>query len=482
MNPFADFIAAGKSRASAWLDRVRTQCEGDERRPVKLLAAWLNRLQQPHGEETETAPDISGSGMDKVVSRTPSRRRWLYVAAAVSAAGIAIGLLLSPGGSVYRVPVDRITIGTVTEGPFEDYAAVRGAVAPLVTMYLTTEQGGTVKEVPAEDGAIVKTGQPIAILVNPAVQLQFTTQQVDTSRQIAEVQNTELQIEQSRFGSEKEILEIEYQINALKADLERDKRLFAAGALARATFDKDQDKYVYEEKLRRASIASFRKAKAIRDRQLAQLQETLVQLKANLAAAQANLDALTIRAPMDGQLTARDAEVGQSKPAGAVLGQVDSRDRFKLTAQVDEFYLGRVQQGQDTLMTLDGQTYRAKVSKIYPQVANGTFTTDITFVGKPPAGIHNGQAVDLKLELGGAKKAVLLPNGQLYQDTGGAWAFVLSANGRTATRRNIRLGRRNPDYVEVLDGLTPGDRVIVSGYEAFKTVARVKIEPPTNNN
>jgi HlyD family secretion protein len=482
MKPFADFIAAGKSRASAWLDRVRTQCEGDERRPVKILAAWLNRFRQPHGGETDAAPDISDTGMDKVVTRTPSRRYWLYVAATVSAAGIAMWLLLSPGGSVYRVPADRITIGTVTEGPFEDYAAVRGTVAPLVTMYLTTEQGGTVKEVPVEDGAIVKAGQPIAILANPTVQLQFTTQEVDTSRQIAEVQNTQLQIEQSRFGSEKEILEIEYQINALKADLERDKRLFAAGALARATFDKDQDKFVYEEKLRRASIASFRKAKAIRDKQLAQLQETLMQLKANLAAAQANLDALTIRAPMDGQLTARDAEVGQSKPAGAVLGQVDSRDRFKLTAQVDEFYLGRVLPGQDALMILDGHSYRAKVSKIYPQVANGTFKADFAFIGKAPSGVHTGQAVDLKLELGGAKKALLLPNGQFYQDTGGAWAFVLPANGRTATRHPIRLGRRNPDYIEVLDGLKPGDRVIVSGYEAFKTVARVKVESPSNDN
>jgi HlyD family secretion protein len=187
----------------------------------------------------------------------------------------------------------------------------------------------------------------------------------------------------------------------------------------------------------------------------------------------AGVEALTIRAPMDGQLTALDAEVGQSKAIGAVLGQVNSADKFKLTAQVDEFYLGHVAVGQETLFNIDGRDWRAHVSKVYPQVTNGTFKTDFYFDGAAPAGIHVGQAVDLKVELGGAERAVMLPNGPFYQDTGGNWVFVVTPDGKSAIRRNVRLGRRNPEFVEVVDGLKPGEKVIVSGYEAFQKMDRV---------
>jgi HlyD family secretion protein len=186
------------------------------------------------------------------------------------------------------------------------------------------------------------------------------------------------------------------------------------------------------------------------------------------------VEALTIRAPMDGQLTALDAEVGQSKAPGAVLGQVNSADRFKLQAQVDEFYLGRVVVGQDTLFSVDDKDYRAHVAKVYPQVSNGTFKVDLYFNGTAPTGIHVGQAIDLKVELGGASRAVMVPNGPFYQDTGGNWVFVLDPAGHYATRRNVRLGRRNPDHVEVVDGLKPGEKIIVSGYEAFLKMDRVE--------
>ena len=185
---------------------------------------------------------------------------------------------------------------------------------------------------------------------------------------------------------------------------------------------------------------------------------------------------------MDGLLTALDAEVGQSKAQGAVLGQVDSRDRFKIAAQVDEFYLGRVVLGQDTLFNVNGHDYKAKVAKIYPQVSNGTFKADFHFEGPPPAGIHTGQAIDMKVVLGGAARAIMLPNGPFYQDTGGNWVFVVLPDGKSATRRNVRLGRRNPEYVEVVDGLKPGERVIVSGYEAFQTMDRVEFENAQNSN
>jgi HlyD family secretion protein len=185
---------------------------------------------------------------------------------------------------------------------------------------------------------------------------------------------------------------------------------------------------------------------------------------------------------MDGQLSALNAEVGEAKAQGAVLGQIDSRNRFKLTAQVDEFYLGRVALGQFALFRMGKRNYRAKVAKIYPQVSNGTFRIDMTFLGTAPAGIHAGQAIDIKLELGGAKITDMLPNGPFYQDTGGNWVFVLTPSGGSAVRRNVQLGARNPDDVEVLSGLKPGERVITSSYEAYANMDRVEFEAASNSS
>jgi HlyD family secretion protein len=379
---------------------------------------------------------------------------------AIVLAGLGAWLLSGSGAHVYRVPIDRLTIGTVTQGPFEDFIAVRGAVAPFITNYLTTDQGGTVKQVLVEDGAIVKRDQPLVILSNPALQLQVASQQ--------------LAFEQTRFKYEHDILDIDHQISKLKADLSRDKILLDGNAIAPSTYKEEEEEYKYYQRLRVATVESRDVEQKVRASQLmGDHPSTAVN---GAAIANAAVEALTIRAPMDGQLTALDAEVGQSKTQGAVLGQVDSRDRFKIIAQVDEFYLGRVVLGQEALFTVNGRDYKTKVAKIYPQVSNGTFKADFYFVGTPPSDIHTGQAIDMKVELGGAARAMMLPNGPFYQDTGGNWVFVLSPDGQSATKRSVRLGRRNPQYVEVLDGLKPGERVIISGYEAFQTMDRVEFQ------
>jgi HlyD family secretion protein len=425
---------------------------------MNLPRAFAERLLKPANQAEPPA-----AGMDRVIAPRPAWRRYLPVAIAVLvAASVAAWLLTGTGGNVYRVPVNRLTIGTVTQGPFEDYIAVRGAVAPYITAYLTTDQGGTVKQVLVEDGATVKSGQPLVILSNPALQLQVAAQQ--------------LQFEQTRFKYQHDLLDIEHQISKLKNDLERDKVLLDGNAIPPSTYKQEQEEYNYYVKLRAATIASGNVEQGVR---ATQLTGQVAGAKTDIA--NAGVEALTIRAPMDGQLTALEAEVGQSKAQGSVLGQVNSADRFKLTAQVDEFYLGHVAVGQETLFNVDGRDYRAKVAKVYPQVANGTFKADFYFAGAAPAGIHIGQAIDLKVELGGATSAVMLPNGPFYQDTGGNWVFALDPGGKYAVRRNVRLGRRNPDHVEVVDGLKPGEKVIVSGYEAFQKMDRVEFDRPDNN-
>jgi HlyD family secretion protein len=396
------------------------------------------------------------TGMDRIIAPRPLWRRYAPWGAAVAVAlSAAVWALLGTGGNVYRVPANRLTIGTATEGPFEDYIAVRGAVAPYITAYLTTDQGGTVKQVLVEDGARVKSGQPLIVLSNPALQLQVAAQQ--------------LTFEQTRFKYQHDLLDIEHQISQLKSNLERDKILLDGNAIAPSTYKQELEDYNYYVKLRAATVASEEAEQRVRATQL-----TGQAAGAKSDIAKAGVEALTIRAPMDGQLTALDAEVGQSKAQGVTLGQVNSADRFKLTAQVDEFYLGRVVVGQETLFSVDGRDYRARVAKVYPQVSNGTFKVDLYFDGTAPTGIHVGQAIDLKVELGGASRAVMVPNGPFYQDTGGNWVFALDPAGHYAVRRNVRLGRRNPDHVEVVDGLKPGEKIIISGYEAFQKMDRVE--------
>jgi HlyD family secretion protein len=402
----------------------------------------------------------SGSAMDRPIAAKSLWRR-LAVPAVVIALVLsgATWMLSRSRGSVYRVPVNQLTIATVSKGPFEDFIAVRGAVAPLITAFLTTDQGGAVKRVLVEDGAAVKAGQPLIVLSNPALQLQVAAQQ--------------LTFEQTRFKYEHDLLDIEHQISTLRGNLERDKILLDGNAIAPSTYKQEQEEYDYFIKLREATMASRDAEQKVRATQLIGAAPSQ---NASVDIANAGVDALTIRAPMDGQLSALDAEIGQSKAPGSVLGQVNSTDRFKLSAQVDEFYLGRVTSGQDVLFTVNELNYRAKVAKVYPQVANGTFKVDLYFEGQQPGGIHVGQSIDLKLEVGEPAPAIMLPTGPFYQDTGGNWVFVLSPDQNYAVKRNVRLGRRNPQFVEVIDGLEPGEKVIISGYEAYQRIDRVELE------
>jgi len=436
-----------------------------------------DRLTVLGGERSaEPERNAANSAMDRALTRPPAWRRYgPYGLVGALVVGAMAWLLHGLGISTYRVPSDQLTIGTVTRGNFEDYIAVRASVAPLTTYYLTTEQGGVVERVLAQDGATVKSGQPLIVLSNMALRLQVASRDASTANQINAIENTRLQLEDARFRYQQRLLDIEHQIAVIKGNLARDTILLHGQAIAPTLYAQEQEQYRYELKLRAATIASSNAEERVRHTEIGELRRTLVSLKRDLAIAKANLAALTIRAPTSGQLTALNARVGESKSSGAVLGQVDSLDRFKLTARVDEFYLGRIALGQTARFKIDHRNYQATIVKIHPKVTNGTFKVDLHFQGAVPAGLTVGQAIDTRLELGGASSALLLPNGPFFQDTGGTWAFVLTPNGEYATRRAIELGERNPDYVEVLHGLTPGDKVIISSYQGFKTVQRVQL-------
>jgi HlyD family secretion protein len=407
------------------------------------------------------AGEPRGNAMDRAVAPPPAWRRLAIPVGVVVLLAVGAGALIGTRETVYRAPLDRLTIATAEEGVFEDFIPVRASVAPYLTAYLTTDQGGTVRQVLVEDGATVKSGQALIVLSNPALQLQVAAQQ--------------LVFEQTRFQYQRDLLDIEHHISKLQGDLARDKILLDGNAIAPSTYKQEQQEYDYYTRLRAATLESRDVEQNVRTTQLT---GSPIHASGRSAGdiANAGVNALTIRAPMDGQLSALDAEVGQSKAQGAVLGQVNAADRFKLTAQVDEFHLNRVAIGQEALFTVNDRDYKARIAKVYPQVVNGTFKIDLYFDATPPSGIHVGQAMDLKVEMGGASSTLMVANGPFYQDTGGNWAFVLLPDGQSAVKRPIRLGRRNPQFVEVIDGLRAGDKVIVSGYEAYQKMDRLVIE------
>lgn len=415
--------------------------------------------------------------MDKAIARPPAWRVFgPYVLGGILILGICIWLIAASSGRAYRVAADNLTIGTVRRAPFEDFIAVRATAAPFSTQYLTTERGGVVKQVLVDDGATVKVGQPLIVLSNAALELEVASREADAASQINALQETKLQLEERRFRYEHDLLDIEHEISKLTANLARDKILLDGNAIAPSTYEQEEKDYAYQLQRKATTIAARDTEQNVRREQVGQIEEALTRLKTSIVTARMSLAALTIRAASEGRLTALDAEVGHSKAEGAILGQIDSLDRFKLTAQVDEFYLGRVELEQTAVFTLEGHRCEASISKIYPQVANGTFKVDLHFTQCAPQGIRTGQAIDIRLQLGGATTATMLPNGPFYQDTGGQWVFVVAPDGKYATRRAVRLGRRNPQYVEVLEGLQPGEKVITSSYQALQKFDRVEFE------
>jgi HlyD family secretion protein len=429
--------------------------------------------------EGQPEPNTEQSGMDRVITRQgPDWKKIVMYGGpgALLILVLAYFLFAFEGGRVYRVNQDRITIGQVTAGTFDDFVPVRGRIAPLSTVYLETTEGGRVDRRLVEDGAIVKAGQPLVVLSNTALQLDVISREADVAEQMNNMRNTQLQFEVNRLTYSRDLVEINYNIVRLKRDLDRKRVLVPKGAYSQADLDAVEDQYNYYVRRRDVTLASQRAETQLRTQQMAVLQSTVQQLNASLDFAKRNLDSLTIKAPIDGRLTALDAEVGQSKERGSRLGQVDSLNAYKIAADVDEFYVARVSVGQKAIFTVDGRDYAAVVHKIYPQIRNGAFLVDFHLTGEKPQMLRVGQAVDLKLQLGSATKAIVIPNGPFYQDTGGNWIFVVNDSGSGATKRTVRLGRRNPQSIEVLEGLQPGERVVVSGYASYAQMDRVEFD------
>jgi len=420
---------------------------------------------------------ISGQGMDRVVAKkTPLARKVAYGAGAILAALFIywlIGMLL--GGRSLSVNSQRIFVSDVTVGTFEDFIPLRGRLVPRSTVYLDAIEGGRVEEVLIEDGALVKAGDPIARLSNTNLQLEVLGREASVTEQLNNMRTIELQLEQNRLSHKRNLVEIDYQIIRLNRSIERQRDLAEQNLVSQSTVDELQDELNYYTNRREITLESQATDARLQEQQLAQLRAAGTQLESSLSFARKNLDDLNVRAPVDGKLSGFNIEVGESIVRGGRLGQIDDPDGYKLNVQIDEFYLGRVDLGQVATAESGRDSYNLNVTKIYPQVNNGQFDVDMLFADEP-GDMRRGQTLQVKLTLGDNADAILIPNGSFYQETGGNWIFVVSAGGTEAVRRSVRLGRRNTDFIEVLDGLEPGEQVITSPYTSYVDMDRLTLD------
>ncbi len=420
---------------------------------------------------------ISGQSMDRVVARKISRAKLIgYGIGGLAAIAFVIwlaGMLL--GGRTLSVNSQRIFISDVTTGTFEDFIPLRGRLVPRSTVYLDAIEGGRVEQVLVEDGAMVEAGDLIAVLSNTNLQLEVLGREAAVTEQLNNMRTIELQLEQNRLSHRRNLVEIDYQIVRLSRSIERQSDLAAQNLVSQSTVDDLQDELDYYEARREVTLESQETDMRLQQQQLRQLREAGDQLQAGLTFARDNLEDLSVRAPVAGRLSGFNIEIGQSIERGGRLGQIDDPDGYKLNVRIDEFYLGRVDLEQVAIAEQGRDDYELRVTKIYPQVNNGQFEVDMVFA-EDPDGLRRGQTMQVRLTLGDNSDAILIPNGSYYQETGGNWIFVVSPDGSEAVKRTVQLGRRNTDFIEVLDGLEPGEQVITSPYTSYVGMDRLKLD------
>ena len=420
----------------------------------------LVELRQPHASDA-----VSGGAMDRVVVRKRIDKR-LLIAGGGAAALLLILLfwLFAPRAGSQTVSASRLQISAVQNGTFEDFLPIRSRVTPLITVYLDAVEGGRVEQVLVEDGASVVRGQMLAVLSNSDLQLSTLARQTEVEQQLNNMRSQELALQQTRSANARDLNQAQTDLAKARRQYELYKPLAQRGFVSSKLYNDAKDDLDYQTNRLAILKRSIGQDDALQSSQLAQLRAATSSLNSSLGIARGSLSQLNLRAPVSGQLSGFDIQLGQSLQQGERLGQIDSAGRNKLMADVDEYYLGRVNVGQTATAEMDGKTYRLKVAKVYPQVRNGQFQIDLVFDGPEPANTQRGQTLQAKLTLGDAAGAVMIPNGAFFNDTGGNWVFVVDKGGNSATRRQVQLGRRNTDTIEVLSGLTPGERVITSSY------------------
>ncbi|MBK6930880.1 MAG: HlyD family efflux transporter periplasmic adaptor subunit [Saprospirales bacterium] len=407
--------------------------------------------------------------MDRKIEK--KRFTWQRILLAAAFLG-ALALLVASvwrnaGTSRLNVQRERLLVDTVGRGNFQEFIPVTGVVEPLRTVFIDAVEGGKVEEKFVEDGALLQTNQPILRLSNPDLMVNYLNQEATIISQINQIRNTSLLMEQQSLNLREQALDVDYQLDITGKRLERNRELHKDKVIARVEFEETEALHTNLNRRKDLLRLTLRKDSAYQALQQHQMESSLDLMQRNLAITRQSLEQLTVRAPIAGQLSGLTKELGESVARSENIGQIDDLSTFKVRVRIDEFYISRVFNEQAGSFQFAGKSYGLKIKKIYPQVSNGAFEADMVFVDKAPEGIKRGQSVSVKLELSAEEQATLLQRGGFYQSTGGHWAYVIDPATGNARKRKIRLGRQNPNFYEVLEGLQVGEAVIVSGYDNF---------------
>ena len=424
------------------------------------------------------SPLGSGEGIDsKRKKRFVTPTRAAAVLAILGIIALAVYALWGrPEGQTLRVEADRLTIATVADGPFQEYVAVTGTVSPLRTVFLDAVEGGQVVRRLVEAGDTVGAGQVLFTLRNDDLALEVMSSESQMEEQAARLRENRLQMDQSALDLQQQIAQLDYDITRLERDEARVGGLVARNAAPQKDLDAIRDELAYSRRRRELTAEGQRQQEAQRSVQSTDMSASVERLRDNLALVRQSSNSLTVRAPVGGQISAVEVEPGELKQKGARLGQIDVLDEIKVRALIDEHYLPRVAPGQRATASVGGADYTLEVRTVYPEVTAGRFEAELVFVGPSPADARRGQSVRLRLELGDPEPARLLARGGFYGDTGGQWVYVVSPDGKSASRRPVELGRQTPREFEVLSGLERGERVVVSSYASFGDAERLVLE------
>lgn len=412
---------------------------------------------------------ISSAGMDKKIDK----KTWTPKRIAMIVGGVAIialfiySFVFMDVRSTLNVERDKLTISTVQQDSFQEFIQVTGAVQPIQTMYLDATEGGKVENIYLESGTMVEKGDTILTLSNSDLRLQVLRQSSSIYDQINQTRNSRLNIEQNTLGLQQNLADAERQLELAKENFKRQKSLYEKDLIAEQEFLETRENHQYQQKRYKLIYESFRQDSIKSEQQLQQIDSSLERMWQSLEGVQSILDRLTVTAPISGQLSTIELNPGQSISASERIGQIDILDSYKIRVGIDEYHLSRITTGLEGSFNFNGATHNLVITKVFPVVENGQFQVDMEFTSDLPSGLTRGQTVRIRLALGDSSKALLLSQGGFYQTTGGNWVFRVTEGGEQAVRQNIRLGRQNPEYYEVLSGLQPGDRVITSSYDTF---------------
>lgn len=407
--------------------------------------------------------------MDRQIEKKSFLRRYAwYIAAAAALAALLVWIVLGTNASTMTVDATDITISDVTRGKFDDYVRLNGQVLPIQVVQISPEEGGIVREKVVEEGTRVRKGDVILRLSNSNLDLQILNAEAELAEKQNLLRNTQVAMQQDRLNNRTEQATLDTDCDRKRRAYEQNARLYKERLISKEVYLQSREDYKLARRKQSLISQRLKQDSLYRHVQMAQMEDNLDNMRKNVLLVRDRKNKLEVRSAIDGELGLLDVELGQNIAAGQNIGQINDLSDFKVQAQIDEHYIDRVRPGLSASFSRDGKTYRLRVRKVYPEVRNGTFRTDFVFVGERPAQMRSGQTYYVELALGKSQQATLIPRGTFFQTTGGNWIFVLDKSGRKAYRRNISIARQNPQYYEVTDGLEPGERVITSGYEAFK--------------